>query len=449
VSVRKLLLLTAVVAVLFGFIYFFERKMPSTSDRERKGELHWDLPEDRIEGLSLTRGPEQLEFQKTAAAPWRMVKPAPYPADAFAISSVTSELADLKRSGGDPGEARPADYGLEKPEAKATIVWTEPDAPGEKKSRTVEFGLAIPGTETVAARVEGSEKVLFVPASTLAAVRKNADDFRSRDVFGGTPSEISRLEILRGRSRLVLERRDGGWWIVEPTADLADAAEVERLAGQLTSARVGDFVHGNDDLAALGLNPPLYRVTVSRTGGETTAVDFGATRSDGNNMYARRDGQVFTVDRELGDDLSREAEPFRSAPLTTFERSDVTALEASFGDKTFALAQKDGGWTAQGRPVLAPAADDVLSGILDLKSRSFVEETRVGELAAPEATVTVRRKTGLPWILSFHPRGVGMIARVSQRPGGFIVDPDAVRKLRSAIEKVVGPPVTPAKKRSG
>lgn len=446
-SARKLLLLTAVVAVLFGFIFLFERKMPSTSDRERKGDLHWDLPEDRIERLSLTRGAEQLEFQKTAATPWRMVKPAPYPADAFAIDAVTAELADLKRSGGDPGEAKPADYGLEKPETKATIVWTEPDAPEEKKRRTLEFGLAVPGTDIVAARVEGSDKVLFVPASTLAAVRKNADDFRSRDVFGGSPSEISRLEILRGRGRLVLERRDGGWWIVEPTADLADASEVERLAGQLTSARVGDFVHDVDDLAAVGLNPPLYRVTVSRAKGETAAVDFGATRSDGNNMYARRDGQVFTVDREIGDDLSREAEPFRSAPLSTFDRSDVTALEASFGSKSFALAQKEGGWTAQGRPVLAPATDDVLDGILALRARSFVEEARVGELAAPEATVTVRRKTGLPWTLSFHPRGVGMIARVSQRPGGFIVDPDAVRRLGSAFEKAISPPVTPAKKR--
>ncbi len=446
-SARKLLFLTAVVAVLIGFIFLFERKMPSTSERQSKGELHWDLPEDRIERLALTRGAEQLEFQKTAPAPWRMVKPAPYPADTFAVDAVTNELADLKRSGGDSSDAKPADYGLDKPEAKATIVWTEPDAPKEKKTRTLEFGLAIPGTDTVAARVEGSDKVLFVPASTLAAVRRNADDFRSREVFGGSPSEISRLEILRGRGRLVLERKEGGWWIVEPTADLADAGEVERLAGQLTSARVGDFIHDVDDLAAVGLEPPLYRVTVTGARGQTAAVDFGATRSDGNNMYARREGQIFTVDRELGDDLSREAEPFRSAPLASFDRSDVTALEAALGGKTLTLAQKDGGWTSEGRPVLAPAADDVLSGILGLKARSFVEEAKVGELAAPESTVTVRRKGEPPWVVSFHPRGVGMIARVSRRPGGFIVDPEAVRKLGSAFEKAVTPPVTPAKKR--
>ena len=48
-SPRKLLVLTAVVAVLFAFIVLFERKMPSTAERQRKGELYWDLPEDRID----------------------------------------------------------------------------------------------------------------------------------------------------------------------------------------------------------------------------------------------------------------------------------------------------------------------------------------------------------------------------------------------------------------
>lgn len=446
-SVRKLILLTAVVAVLFGFIFLFERKIPSTADRQLKGDLYWDLPEERIERLALTRGTEELEFQKTETTPWRMVKPAPYPADAFAVNAVAAELADLKRSGGDSGDARPADYGLEKPEAKATIAWTDADAPGEKKTRTIEFGIGIPGTDIVAARLEGSSKVLFAPSSALAAVRRNADDFRSREVFGGSPADIKRLEILRGRGRLVLERRNGGWWLVEPTADLADAAEAERLAAQLTSARVGDFVHGNDDLAALGLDPPLYRVTAVGARGKSASVDFGATRSDGNSIYARRDGQVFTVDREVADDLSREAEPFRSAALASFSRSDVTAVEGAFGTKRFALAQKEGGWAAQDRPVLAPAADDVLTAILDLEARSFVEEARIGELAAPEATVTVRRKTGPPSILTFHSRGPGTVARVSSRPGGFVVDRDAVGRLEARFEKALSPGPTPKKKR--
>ena len=76
-----------------------------------------------------------------------MVKPAPYPADAFAVNGLVSELADLKRAGSDSGEAKPEAFGLEKPVAKATIVWTEADDPAAKQTRTLEFGGAVPGTD--------------------------------------------------------------------------------------------------------------------------------------------------------------------------------------------------------------------------------------------------------------------------------------------------------------
>src|SRR4029077_1107498 len=136
-------------------------------------------------------------------AAWKMVRPEKYPADPFAVRNVVSELAELKRAGGeDANDARPADYGLDKPAAKATIVWGEPSDPKSRKTRTIEFGAAVPGTDVVAARVEGTQKVLFVPASLLASLKKNADDFESREVFDGAPADMTRIEILRGRGRL-------------------------------------------------------------------------------------------------------------------------------------------------------------------------------------------------------------------------------------------------------
>ena len=141
-------------------------------------------------------------------------------------------------------DARPADYGLEQPTTKATLVWADPDEPKTKKTRTIEFGIEIPGTDIVAAREAGSSTVLFVPSSALQAVKKGADEFRAREVFGD--SDVARLEILRGRGRLVLARKGGTWWLEEPMADLADASEVDRLVGQLTALRVRDFIGMGD-----------------------------------------------------------------------------------------------------------------------------------------------------------------------------------------------------------
>lgn len=451
-SAKKLLALTAVVALLFGFIFLFERRMPTTEDRTRKGDLYWDIPEDQVERIELTRAGEILEFQRAADAGWKMIKPEKYAADPFAVGSVLSELAEFKRAGGeDANDARAADYGLDKPAAKATIVWSDPAQAKSRKTRTIEFGAAIPGTDVVAARVVGTQKVLFVPAAVLASLRKSADDFESREVFGGAPADMTRLEILRGRGRLVFARKQGAWWFVEPMSDLADAAEVDGLAASLLRLRVKDFVHGSQDLAAIGLNPALFHVSITGAKGAVTAVDFGATRSDGNTIYARRDGQVLTIDRDVVDELSKEAEAFRGRALLGFHRSDAMGIDAAFGKTRIVLEQKDGGWSSGGRPVLAAAADDALGALLDLKSRAFVDETEVKTLDPATVTVTVRMKSGDPWTVSLHPGAAGMTARVSARPGGFLVDRDAAEKLETAFRKAAAEstPVKPVKPGNG
>jgi hypothetical protein len=106
--------------------------------------------------------------------------------------------------------------------------------------------------------------------------------------------------------------------MVEPLLDLADGAEVDRLTGALSGLRTKDFFRGAQDLAALGLNPPLFHVTLTGAKGAATAVDFGSTRSDGNTLYARREGQVLTVDRDIVDG-SKEAEA-RSRTLLGLRR---------------------------------------------------------------------------------------------------------------------------------
>jgi hypothetical protein len=440
-SPKKLLALSAVVVALFAFILLFERRMPTTEERSRKGDLYWDIPQDRIERIELARGSETLEFQRAGEAGWRMVRPEKYPADSFAVGSVVSDLAEMKRAGGDDAaDVKPSDYGLETPVAKATIVWSDPGDPKSLKTRTVEFGSAIPGTDVVAARVEGTQKVLFVPAAVLASLRKNADDFESREVFGSTAGDVTRIEILRGRGKLAFVRKDGAWWLAEPMSDLADASEVDRLSGALSGLRAKDFLHGGQDLAAIGLNPPLYKVSLTGPKGAVTAVDFGATRSDGNTVYARRDGQVLTVDRDALDDLSKEAEAFRGRTLFGFNRGDVVGVEAAFAKASYVLVQKDGGWTADGRPLLAASADDVVAALSDLKSRDFVDEAEVKGLALPVATVTVRTKSGGPWTLSLHPRAGGMVARVAPRPGGFLIDRDAPERLEAAFRKATAVP---------
>ncbi|HYK42267.1 MAG TPA: DUF4340 domain-containing protein [Thermoanaerobaculia bacterium] len=455
---RKILVLTLAVVVLFGFIFLFERKMPTTSEAQQKRDLIWELPEDQIESIRLDRPDSSVELKKIGPSTWRLVRPDSYPADSGTASDLASQLARLRRAGGESAEARPEDYGLSPAEKspvtpapgtprpaaapRATIVWKDPDHPTRQLSRTIEFGVDIPGTDATAARVTGGSTVIFVPSTLAVAVKKKADDFKSRDVFGGSIGEITGLDIERGRGRVSLGRRKGVWWLSQPVTDLADGDFAQRLVDELTGLKTVEFVAGADraNLATLGLAPPLYRASLLSGAGKTpasTVVEFGATRSDGNTVYARREGQVFTVSSSIVEDLSKEAVAFREPRLVRFDRANVSAIDGAFGAEKFSVERKDSGWIAGGKPVPAATADDLMSAVLDLKSRNFLEDGAAGALKArqPAGTVTVKLAGNETWTVSLYPQRSDTQALVSGRPGAFFVQGDPTRTLLSQFQK--------------
>ena len=445
---RKLLILTGVVLALFAFIIFFERRMPTTEERQRKGPLHWELPADRVDSVRLERQDSAVELKKTDTGAWRVVKPESYPADALQAMDLVKELASLKRAGGSTDGAQAEPYGLKQPSAKATFTWTEDSAPLKKKTRTVEFGIEIPGGQNVAAaRVAGTEAVIFVPSSVLAVVKKNVNDFKSHEVFGGSAADVAMIDIERGRGHLVLAKKGATWWLQQPVSDLADSAVVTRLAGDLVGLRVLDFVGSADkeNLATQGLNPPLSRVSLVDAKGVRSTADFGATRSDNNSLYARREMQVLTVPNTIVDELSREVDAFREPHLVSPDRSTVSGLEGQFGETRLALVKSGAGWTAAGKTVPGPAAEDVLSAVLDFKSKSFLDDSDVATLPAMTPVATIRvTSASEPWEIKLYPVKNEFNAVVTRRPGGFLVPGDALTRVEGAFRKALSSQPTPA-----
>ena len=291
--------------------------------------------------------------------------------------------------------------------------------------------------------------MLFVPTTVAVAVRKGPDEFKTREVFPPAP-EAARLEVERGRGRLSLAKKDGEWWLRQPLSDLAESGAVDKMIGSLTALKALEFLPApqGSGLASFGLAPPFIHVVLADAKGPGTSVDIGATRSDGNAVYARRENQVFTVASSIVEDLSREAEAFREPHLVHFDRGAVTQVDRGIRGREFSLVRKDGGWNLAGRPLLAPSVDDLLTAILDIKSKAFADDALAASLAArqPSATVTVRLSAGDPWTVKLYAGGTEARATVSGRPGAFLVAGEPVAPSEAAFQKAAAPqpPTSPA-----
>jgi len=245
----------------------------------------------------------------------------------------------------------------------------------------------------------------------------------------------------------VLARKGGTWWLQQPVNDLADGGTATRLADELVALRAIDFVGSSDkeNLANEGLAPPLFRVSLVDAKGARSSVDLGATKSDGNSVYARRESQVLTVGNAIVEELSKEASAYREARLLTPDRSAVAGIEGEFGAEKFVLARAGANWTAYGKPVTSAAADELLSTLLDLKSKSFLDEPDAAKLK-PQTPAASVRLTMAPegWEVKLYAGRGDVQATVGRRPGAFVLAGDTVSRLEAAFKKAATSQPTPA-----
>ena len=443
---KRLAVLTGILLVLFAFVALFERKMPTTQERIDRGDVIWDVNEAKIGKIEINRDNATVAFERDGDA-WRMTRPDAYPADGPTLSSLVSDLAHPARQGEASASAAEPDYGLTAPRAVVTISTREAGS-AKVESHTLSIGREIPGTDTVAARVKGENRTIFVRSSIAADLLKPVDGYKSRKIFAGSALDVSQLSIARGRGKLEFEKRKNRWWMTRPIADLASAAAVGRLVDDLLAVNVTDFLTiPRAELAGDGLAPPIYSVTMTISGKSVTA-DVGATRADGKSAYARVGAQTFAIDSTATDDLAKEADAYRETKVARFDNYAARKLvwEAAGARREFARDGAD--WKEAGRTVPAASVEDVLTAIGALEGKDFLPAGDWQNLAgAPElATFTVETSSGDAFAASVRPSGGGNVAiKLADRPEALVLPAADFDRAAAAVRKIAAAPAPPAK----
>lgn len=153
-------------------------------------------------------------------------------------------------------------------------------------------------------------------------------------------AQIQRIDIVRGRTTLTLERRDGGWWIAGDTPVPADELQIETLLGLASAVPERSYASGELDLAQLQLAPPE---TTLRLG--SLDFHFGATDPLQGLRYVRVGDRVHMIVDRYQNILHGQRTQLASRRLLP-QGADIVALELP-GLK---LSKNDPAWTVEPAP---------------------------------------------------------------------------------------------------
>ncbi|HEU5246318.1 MAG TPA: DUF4340 domain-containing protein, partial [Candidatus Udaeobacter sp.] len=303
------------------------------------------------------------------------------------VENLLSDLETWQKEGTIPAKDIEADksklneYGLNRPKLKLKLI-------GSDRPPEILFGkdAALEGRMYV--RFENSKETFLARQSVKKDIDKKAEEFRDKKLTDLTTAQVRRIALKTPAGEMELEKKGDHWDIVKPLRARADDEKVGDLIGQITTARIQQFVaddHG--DLRPYGLAEPRGSITLfSQEGKKDQKVEI----ADSTKVFGREDkgqmlqigsvpekerdqiyarfaprGSVYTLPRKIEEVLSTRPADLRDYHLVRIDTNvlDRITIDTPGKGKTV-LARKDGNWTIANRNN-APADSSAVRRLID------------------------------------------------------------------------------------
>lgn len=435
----RLVLLALVVIALGAYILLVERHGPTTDQlKEREGKLFGSFDQAKVGKVTITNSHGRFVLAKEKGS-WALTAPLADQANQGAVSSLLYSLASLKADRTfKPGEVKLSQYGLDKP----ALTVTAEEEGGQRY--TLELGNELPlGNERAA--LTGSGPVYLVAKYIASDIDKDLAGWRSDELAQVYSTDVASLTVANPSGQVALAHTGSAWTITSPTADLADRDRAEVVVNDISGARIKEFVDAAPDLAAMGLQPRRFAVTIVRRAADAAPIvlDFGAERDakDGKQVACKRSDRVFWVEAKTVAHLAGPWQEWRARQLVAFDSWAVDKLEIAAGAAKAVLERGNGVWKSGAVEVDSDAVSLRLEDLAALQVAAFDRPKPAGTLLG-----TVKLSgAGSSVDASFYPGpGPGEdVAIVAGRSGGLAVDAAKVRALVADPAVLVRPKPTP------
>ena len=389
---KTTLILLVITAAVFAYMFFYERKAPTTEEAKRQAQNVVNFSHDKIDGIVIQNGDDKIDIRRRDKK-WRLETPIKDQADSSLIENLLLDLESWQKDATIPAKELEADknklneYGLSKP--KLRLKLRGHDAPPE-----ILFGkdAALEGKMYV--RLENSKETFLAAESIKKEIEKKPAEFRDRKLTDLITAQVSRVVLKTATGEMELQKKGDHWEITKPLRARGDDQKIADLIAQVTTARIQQFVADDrGDLHPYGLAEPHGSITLfaqddksaSRTdssrGEQGQVLQIGsAPEKEKDQVYVRFSARafVYTLPKKIEEILNTKPNDVRDRHLVRVDTNilDRITIDAPGKGKTV-LARKEENWTIASHKN-APANSSEVRRLIDTLQNEqvtkFVEE---------------------------------------------------------------------------
>lgn len=470
---RTLLILLAIVLGLGAFIWFYERELPSSEEREQLAKRVFDVEKDDITAVSLQSEGRTVRLEKVKTdkdskdekddkdnedeldlepeEEWRLTQPVQARADSFAVNGLLDSLTALEQTR-ELAEVDPKEAGLDRPRATVRLQT-------EKGETVLAIGAADPlsGGSTLAA-VQGRKGAYVVSDSILTEIQRQPGDWRDKQMYRGNRDDVRRITLASGGRRVVLaaQGKDKGTYrIGSPLSDRVDGDKVDGLFAELSGLMAESFLDAPArPLAELGLQPPEAVVDVAFDESPPVRIEVGnpvdtpaspeetpAEAPLAGLVYARIGDQVFETRTRLAEAAARPAAEWRAQTLSALDVFEVESATAQDATGALSLQRADPDWKRGTETISYLPVSDFLFALVGARADRLLAPAEAGamgiSLAKPALTVTLKTKEKGQEVLTLYPAvAAGVPARASGRNVVLLLPASTLGEIQGKLAEV-------------
>jgi Domain of unknown function (DUF4340) len=389
---KTTLILLVITAAVFAYMFFYERKAPTTEEAKRQAQNVVNFSREKIDRIVIQNGDDKIDLRRRDKK-WRLETPIKDQADSSLIENLLLDLESWQKDATIPAKELEADksklneYGLSKP--KLRLKLRGEDAPAE-----ILFGkdAALEGKMYV--RLENSKETFLAAQSIKKEIEKKAAEFRDRKLTDLITAQVSRVVLKTATGEMELRKKGDHWEITKPLRARGDDQKIADLIAQVTTARIQQFVADDrGDLHPYGLAEPRGSITLfaqeDKSAGRTDSSRGeqgqvlqigGAPEKEKDQVYVRFSARafVYTLPKKIEEILNTKPNDVRDRHLVRIDTNilDRITIDAPGKGKTV-LARKEENWTIASRKNVPANSSEVRRLIDTLQNEQvtkFAEE---------------------------------------------------------------------------